>query len=135
MAEKQAHIKPLSYYRFIDFSELIIKVTTSSAISFKRGLYSVPSKLMGENIRVYRYHDRLECFVDQTCVITLPRGYTKTPEGHARRFDYRHSNHAFTAKSQALRFSRLRDDLLPTPQYYLLWQRAQQPFDPQQTCK
>ena len=135
LAEEQAQLKPLPRYRFMDFSELTVKVTTSSTISIKRGLYSVPSRLIGEKLRIHLYHDRLECFVGQTRVITLPRIYPKTPEGRARRIDYRHIIHALAAKPQAFRFSRLRDDLLPTPQYRQLWQRAEQQFDPQQACK
>jgi hypothetical protein len=50
--------------------------------------------------------------------------YPKKPEGRARRIDYRHVIHALVAKPQALRFSQLRDDLLPTSQYHQLWQRA-----------
>jgi hypothetical protein len=135
LTEEQAHLKPLPHYRFMDFSELTVKVTTSSTISVKRGLYSVPSRLMGENIRVHLYHDRLECFIGQTCVITLSRVYPKVPAGRARRIDYRHIIHALAAKPQAFRFSRLRDDLLPTPEYHQLWQRAKQQFDSPQACK
>ena len=122
-------------YRFMAFSELTVKVTTSSTIAVKRGLYSVPSRLIGETLRVHLYHDRLECFVGQTPVMTLPRVYPPTPAGRARRIDYRHVIHALAAKPQAFRFSQLRDDLLPTPQYQQLWQRAQQQFEPQQACK
>ncbi len=135
LAQEQLHLKPLPHYRIMDFTELTVKVTTSSTIAVKRGLYSVPSRLIGEKIRVHLYHDRLECFVGQTSVITLPRVYPKTPEGRARRIDYRHVIHALAAKPQAFRFSQLRDDLLPTSQYHQLWQRAEQQFDPQQACK
>jgi len=135
LAEEQLHLKPLPPYRFMDFSELTVKVTTSSTIAVKRGLYSVPSRLIGENIRVHLYHDRLECFVGQTLVITLPRVYPKTPEGRARRIDYRHVIHTLAAKPQAFRFSQLREDLLPTSQYQQLWQQVEQQFDPRQACK
>lgn len=134
-AEELPQLKPLPRYRFMDFSELTVKVTTSSTIAVKRGLYSVPSRLIGEKLRIHLYHDRLECFVGQTRVITLPRVYPKAPEERARRIDYRHVIHALAAKPQAFRFSRLRDDLLPTLQYRRLWQRAEQQFDPQQACK
>lgn len=135
LAEEQAYLKPLPHYRFMDFSELTVKVTTSSTISIKRCLYSVPSRLIGEKLRVHLHHDRLECFVGQTRVITLPRVYPKTSERRARRIDYRHVIHALAAKPQAFRFSRMRDDLLPTPQYRQLWQRAELQFNPQQACK
>ncbi len=135
LAEEQSHLGPLPRHRFMDFSELTVKVTSSSTISVKRGLYTVPSRLIGETLRIHLYHDRLACFTGQTQVITLPRVYPKTPEGRARHIDYRHVIHALAAKPQAFRFSQIRDDLLPTEQYRQLWQRAQLQFSPQQACK
>jgi len=125
----------LPRHRYIDYTELTVKVTTSSTLSVKRALYTVPSRLIGENVRVHLYHDRLECFVGQTRVITLPRVYPATPEGRARRIDYRHIIHSLAAKPQAFRFSQFRDDLLPSPQYRQLWRLAEQQFTPQDACK
>ncbi len=71
LAEEQSQLKPLPRHRFMDFSELSVNLTTSSTISVKRGLYTVPSRLMGETLRIHLYHDRLTCFVGQTAVITL----------------------------------------------------------------
>jgi len=73
--------------------------------------------------------------VGQTMVLTLPRVYPKTPDGRARRIDYRHLIHALSAKPQAFRYSQFRDDLLPTPQYKELWLRAQDQFDARNACK
>ncbi len=68
LAEEQNVLLPLPGQRFIDYSELTVKVTTSSTLSVKRVLYTVPSRLIGESVRVHLYHDRLECFVGQTGV-------------------------------------------------------------------
>jgi len=133
--EEQPYLKPLPAYRFMDFYELTVKVTTSSTIDVKRGLYSVPSRLIGEKLRIHLYHDRLEGFLGQVRVIELPRVYPQKPEQRARRIDYRHIIHALAAKPQAFRFSQIRDDILPNEQYRTLWQRAQRQFTPQQACK
>jgi hypothetical protein len=135
LAEEQKVLKALPSHRFIDYTELTVKVTTSSTMVVKRSLYTVPSRLMGESVRVHLYHDRLECFVGQVRVITLPRVYPTTPTGRARRIDYRHVIHSLAAKPQAFRFSQLRDDLLPSPQYRQLWHLAEQQFNPQEACK
>jgi len=135
LAEEQSQLGPLPRHRFMDFSELSVKVTTSSTISVKRGLYTVPSRLIGETLRVHLYHDRLACFVGQTQVITLPRVYPKSSQARTRHIDYRHVIHSLAAKPQAFRFSQIRDDLLPTEQYRQLWQRAQLQFTPQEACK
>jgi len=135
LAEEQPVLLALPRYRFIDYSELTVKVTTSSTISVKHALYTVPSQLIGEKVRVHLYHDRLDCFVGQTRVITLPRVYPKAPAGRARRIDYRHIIHALAAKPQAFRFSQIRDDILPSPVYRQLWLQAEQQFSPQDACK
>jgi len=63
--------------RAIAYSRLSVKVTTSSTISVKRGLYTVPSKLIGETLNVHLYHDRLLCHYGQTQVLSLSRVYPK----------------------------------------------------------
>jgi transposase InsO family protein len=135
LAEEQPVLMPLPQHRYIDYAELSVKVTSSSTLVVKRALYTVPSRLIGETVRVHLYHDRLQCFVGQTRVITLPRVYPATPAGRARRIDYRHIIHSLAAKPQAFRFSQLRDDLLPGPHYRQLWCLAEQQFSPQQACK
>ena len=135
LAEEQHALMSLPQHRFIDYTELTVKVTTSSTLSVKRTLYTVPSRLIGENVRVHLYHDRLECFVGQTRVITLPRVYPATPTGRARRIDYRHVIHSLAAKPQAFRFSQFRDELLPGRSYRQLWRLAEQQFTPQDACK
>ena len=92
LAEELSVLQRLPQHRFIDYTELTVKVTSSSTISVKRALYTVPSRLIGETIRVHLYHDRLACFVGQTRVITLPRVYPSTATGRARRIDYRHAH-------------------------------------------
>ncbi len=135
LAEEQQTLMPLPRHRYIDYTELSVKVTRSSTLVVKRALYTVPSRLIGETVRVHLYHDRLACFVGQTRVITLPRVYPATPAGRARRIDYRHIIHSLSAKPQAFRFSQLRDDLLPGPRYRELWRLAQRQFSPQEACK
>ena len=135
LEQERQHLQSLPARRFVDYTELTVAVTSSSTISVKRGLYSVPSRLIGERLRVHLYHDRLECFVAQTPVVTLPRVYPHTSEGRARRIDYRHLIHALAAKPQAFRFSQIREDILPDDNYKALWVIAQQQFPPQQACK
>ncbi len=134
-AEEQPVLQPLPDRRFIDYSELTAKVTTSSTITVKRGLYTVPSQLIGETIRIHLYHNRLECFVSQTRVITLTRVYPDKTSGRARQINYQHIIHSLAAKPQAFRFSQIRDDILPSAQYRQLWACAEQQFMPQEACK
>ena len=135
LADEQNSLLALPAHRFIDYMELSAKVTTSSTISVKRCLYTVPSRLIGETIKVHLYHDRLACYVGQTQVMTLPRVYPKQPTGRARCINYHHIIHSLAAKPQAFRFSQFRDDILPSGDYRQLWALAEQQFAPRDACK
>jgi len=133
--DEQKCLQPLPKYRFMDYSELSVKVTSSSTITIKRGLYTVPSRLIGETIRIHLYHDKLIGFVGQTQVIELIRVYPSTPTARARRIDYRHVIHALAAKPQAFRFSNFRDELFPDDNYRQLWRLIDQQLPARDACK
>jgi len=135
LADEQKSLLALPAYRFIDYSELTVKVTTSSTISVKRCLYTVPSRLIGETLKVHLYHDRLACYVGQTLVMSLPRVYPRKSAGRARCINYHHIIHSLAAKPQAFRFSQFRDDILPSADYRRLWSIAEQQFTPRDACK
>jgi len=133
--EEQQALQPLPAERFMDYSELSLKVTRSSTLEIKRVLYTVPSRLIGEHVRVHVYHDRLVLFVGQTLTATLPRLYPKAGQTRARQIDYRHLIHSLSAKPQAFRFLQFRDELLPTEIYRTLWRHCDQQFPMQDACK
>jgi hypothetical protein len=134
-AAEQKHLRSLPKYRFMDYSELSVKVTSSSTIAVKRSLYTVPSRLIGETLRIHLYHDKVIGFVGQTQVIEVLRVFPEGSNGRARRIDYHHVIHALAAKPQAFRFSNFRDDLFPNDNYRQLWQIADQKFPAKEACK
>jgi hypothetical protein len=133
--DEQAALQALPGERFMDYSELSLKVTRSSTLEIKRVLYSVPSRMIGETVRVHVYHDRLAFFVGQTLTATLLRIYPKPGQERARCIDYRHIIHSLSAKPQAFRFLQFRDELLPTDTYRQLWQHCDQQFQSRDACK
>ena len=133
--DEQAALQALPGERFMDYSELSLKVTRSSTLEIKRVLYSVPSRLMGETVRVHVYHDRLVFFIGQTLTATLLRIYPKPGQERVRCIDYRHIIHSLSAKPQAFRFLQFRDELLPTDTYRQLWQHCDQQFQCRDACK
>jgi transposase InsO family protein len=133
--DEQLALQALPYERFMDYSEISLKVTRSSTLEIKRVLYTVPSRLIGENVRVHVFHDRLAFFVGQTLTSTLPRVYPKAGQERGRCIDYRHIIHSLSAKPQAFRFLQFRDELLPTDTYRQLWQHCDRQFDARDACK
>jgi transposase InsO family protein len=47
LAEEQQVLLPLPQHRYLDYTELSVKVTSSSTMVVKRALYTVPSRLVG----------------------------------------------------------------------------------------
>ena len=133
--DEQLALQALPGERFMDYSELSLKVTRSSTLEIKKVLYSVPSRMIGENVRVHVYHDRLAFFVGQTLTSTLARIYPKAGQERCRCIDYRHVIHSLSAKPQAFRFLQFRDELLPTDIYRQLWQHCDQQFQCKDACK
>lgn len=133
--DEQAALQALPGERFRDYSELSLKVTRSSTLEIKKVVYTVPSRLIGETVRVHVYHDRLALYIGHTLTGTLPRVYPKAGQERGRCIDYRHLIHSLSAKPQAFRFLQFRDDLLPTETYRTLWQHCDQQFDAKEACK
>ena len=133
--DEQLALQALPSERFMDYSELSLKVTRSSTLEVKRVLYTVPSRMIGENVRVHVYHDRLAFFIGQTLTSTLPRIYLKAGQERGKCIDYRHVIHSLSAKPQAFRFLQFRDELLPTETYRKLWLNCDQQFQSRDACK
>ena len=135
LATEMKQMRALPVDKVIAYTRISVIVTTSSTISIKRGLYTVPSRLIGERLNVHLYHDRLLCYFGQSLVVTLPRVYPKKPEERARLINYKHIIHSLAAKPQAFRFSQIRDNILPNDRYRQLWALAEQQFTPRDACK
>ena len=123
--EEKCHLMPLPSRRTNDFSELHVKVSSTSTISVKRVTYPVPSRLIGTQLLVYIYDDRLVLFYGHEPTLTLTRIYAQAPL-RARSIDYRHVIHSLAKKPNAFKCSLLRDDLIPLGDFTLLWQQLTQ---------
>ena len=55
-------MRPLSVERLREYKEVDVAVTSWSTIRVKHNAYSVPSRLIGEWVRVRVYEDRLEVY-------------------------------------------------------------------------
>lgn len=108
-----------------DFSEQHVKVSSSSTINIKRVTYTVPSRLIGSELLVHIYDDRLVLFYGHEETLRLQRVYAQK-SSRARRVDYRHVIHSLAKKPNAFRSSMLRDDLIPAGDFTLLWQKLTQ---------
>lgn len=132
---EQESLQALPHSCMPDYQILTLKVTRSATIEVKRVVYTVPSRLIGENLQIRLYHDKLEGYVGQSKALHLPRVYPQPGESRSRRIDYRHVIRALAAKPQAFRYSQLRDDLLPSDTYKNLWKLVDQQLPKREACK
>jgi transposase len=123
--EEKPYLQSLPSRRTNDFSELHVKVNSSSTITVKRVLYTVPSRLIGTALLVHIYDERLALFHGHELTLTLPRLYAQG-SNRARCVDYRHVIHSLAKKPNAFRNSLLRDNLIPRGDFTLIWQQLTQ---------
>ncbi len=135
MEVERAQLGALPPRRTTDFTEQVVPVTTSSTIEVKRVLYTVPSRLIGERLRLHIFDERIEGYIGSAQAVSLPRVYAVSHERRARCIDYRHVIASLARKPQAFRYSQLRDDLLPNATYRQIWAELDSRLEPRAACK
>ena len=91
---ERAQLKTLPDRRTSDYEEVGVRVTSSGGFTLRKVFYTVPSRLIGHQLRVRLYDDRLDVFVGGTPLMTLPRGRAHPSGKHAQVVNYRHVIHA-----------------------------------------
>jgi len=109
LQEELQAMTPLRATWLPEFTEMESVVTAWSTIRVKFNAYSVPSRLIGERLRVRIYDDRLEVMYAGRHELTIER--LQGRNGH--RIDYRHVIHSLVRKPGAFARYRYREDLFP----------------------
>lgn len=111
--EELAAMTPMRATRLPEFVEKRVRVTSWSTIRVERRTYSVPSRFIGESLKVRIYEGRLDVFYGSRPQFSLER--LRGREQH--RIDYRHVIWSMVQKPGAFARYRYRDDLFPTPTF------------------
>ena len=114
---ERAVLKPLPRQRTEDFDTARVRVTSSSGFILRRVFYSVPSRLIGHQLTVRLYDERLELFLGATPLMQLPRGRIQANGCNGHVVDYRHVIHSLRRKPMALRNLVYRESLFPRQAY------------------
>ena len=118
--EERSLLRPLPRRRSNDYEEVDARVTKYSTMTVKKVLYTTPSRLIGQRMKVRVYSDKLEGWLGNVCVLELRRGQIDA-RGRGKMIDYRHLLPALKRKPGALARSALRDDLFPRTEYRQMW--------------
>lgn len=111
-----AAMRPLSVSKVPEYREEKHPVSCWSTIRVKNNGYSVPSRLIGEDVRVRIYDDRIEIYYGQAHQLTVDR---LLGEGGTQ-IDYRHVIWSLVRKPGAFERYRYREELFPS----LVFRRA-----------
>ncbi len=133
--EERAVLTPLPAVRGMDYDEIACSVSSTCTIIAKRVTYTVPSRLIGESVRVRIYERHLELFLGNKKTFELQRTFTAGGNSRARSIDFRHVIESLVKKPQAFRHSVLRDDLLPNDQFRAIWKRVDAEMEAHFACK
>jgi transposase len=110
LREELAVMRSLSVERLREYKEVAVVVTSWSTIRVKHNAYSVPSRLIGESVRVRVHEDRLEVYHGNQHQLSVERLLGRN--GH--RINYRHIIRSLVRKPGAFERYRYREELFPT---------------------
>ena len=117
--EELAAMRTLKVDRLPEFETCEPRVTSWSTIRVQRNAYSVPSRLIGEKVKVKCYEDRLEVSYHGIRQMSVPR-----LSGRGRhRINYRHIIDWLVRKPGAFPNYRYREDMFPTLNFRVAYDR------------
>jgi transposase len=110
LAEERAHLRPLPARRVPSWREIEVRVGQGTTIRVMGNAYSVPSRLMGERVKVKVHETRLEVLLGGEVRFEMER-----LQGRGRHLiQYRHVISSLVRKPGAFRLYRYREALFPT---------------------
>lgn len=116
LAEELAVMRPLRVALWPEYVEEDVPVSRWSTVQTDRRIYSVPSRMIGETVRVWRYEERVEVYLAGVRQLIMPR--LTGEKMHA--INYRDIIEWLLRKPGAFAQYRFRSDLFPS----LVFRRA-----------
>lgn len=136
MELERAHLQPLPVERYSEYQVIWTTVSSTSTIDIRCILYTVPSRLIGQRLRIHLYQEHLDGFVGIHLAVTLRRVWSTDPhKRRARCVDYRHVIDSLYRKPRAFAHCQYREELLPNPHWRQLWPQMLEQFDLDVACK
>lgn len=134
---ERPHLQPLPARRSCDYDEARVRVTSSGGFVFRKVFYTVPSRLIGYELKLRAFDDRLELFLGSTPLETVRRG--RAPDrgrgGHAHVVSYHHVIHSLRTKPGAFANLIYRDALFPRAEYRRCWDACVAKLPLRQACR
>ncbi|MBC7896051.1 MAG: transposase family protein, partial [Cytophagaceae bacterium] len=105
-----AAMRPLQVESLTEFLEVRVRVTCWGTVCVRKNTYSVPTRLIGQELRVRLYEERLEFWFGSRCELRCERlrGESK------KRIDYRHLVWSLLRKPGGFERYVYREEMFPT---------------------
>lgn len=116
-------MRELNVNRLPEYAELSAVVSEWSTIRIKHNAYSVASRLIGHELRVRLFEDRLEAYLGDVCQLACER--LKGRNGH--RIDYRHVIWSLVRKPGGFERYVYREEMFPSPVFRRAYDAIQAP--------
>jgi hypothetical protein len=112
-------MRPLAVSKLTEFNEERVKVSCWGTVTVRKNIYSVPTRLIGQELRVRVYEDRLEMWFGERCEVRCERllGESK------KRIDYRHLVWSLMRKPGAFERYVHREEMFPTQAFRRAFER------------
>ncbi len=123
VGEDLAAMRPLDVSRLSEFVEDTAVVSEWSTIRISKNAYSVPSRLIGEALRVHLYEDRLEAYFGDQLELACER--LRGRNGH--RIDYRHVIWSLVRKPGGFARYVYREEMFPSVVFRRAYDAIQAP--------
>jgi hypothetical protein len=119
LAEEFKVMRPLPPSRLSEYDELSCRVSQHSTIRVKKVVYSVPARLIGQEVRVEVYEGQLQVFHGRELLLSLARA-----RGERRAvIDYRHVIEHLLRKPGAFAHYVHREEMFPGSAFLLAYDR------------
>jgi len=132
---ERASLRPLPVRRTTDFEEIDARVSKFGVFSAKSVLYSVPSRLAGQRLKVRLYSTRVDAWLGGVKVFECDRLYANKTDKHPRRIDWRHMLPSLRRKPGAFARWVLRDAMFPRSEYAQTWDQISQRLPERTACR
>lgn len=116
-------MRELNVSRLPEYEELSAVVSEWSTIRVKHNAYSVPSRLIGRELRVQLYEDRVQAYFGDQCQLACER--LKGRNGH--RIDYRDVIWSLVRKPGGFERYVYREEMFPSPVFRRAYDAIQSP--------
>ena len=124
--EELTRMRPLPTTKLVTHTQQRVRVARSSLIRVQNNVYSVPTSLIGQYVKVQLHEWHLEVYYQSRCILTVPR----LIGAQQSQINYRHIITSLLRKPGGFRDYRYREALFPSLVFHQAWEHLNQHHAP-----